>query len=79
MFGRKRSRSRESGASQGTEEIVVAADVERENDDHIPDLGSNGDFSLGPDQAMEEAYEVTRNHPIGRLLLKKSNRPDKPC
>ena len=70
MFGRKRSRSRESGASQGTEEIVVAADVERENDDHIPDLGSNGDFSLGPDQAMEEAYEVTRNHPIGRLLLK---------
>ena len=69
MFGRKRSRSRESAASQGTEEIVVAADIEREEEGNIPDLDSMGDI-LGPDQSLDEAYEITRNHPMGRLLLK---------
>jgi hypothetical protein len=69
MFGRRRSRSRESEPSQGTDEILVAADIEREGEVNNGET-SMGDM-LGPDQVQQdEAYMLTRNHPMGRILLK---------
>ena len=70
MF-RKRSRSRDSTSSQIPEEEIMV-DIERkerEFEGEMGDLESMGDI-FGPDQTLDtSAYDTTRNHPLGRLLL----------
>ena len=70
MF-RKRSRSRDSMSSITQEEEIEvdkskqARDIEGE----MGDLESIGDV-FGPDQTVDpSSYEITKNHPLGKLLL----------
>ncbi len=71
MFTRKRSRSRESAVSQGTEEII-AADIEGRGEGDQGDISeiAGGLDESGIDQPFDYHYQITNNHPLGRLLLK---------
>jgi len=71
MFTRKRSRSRESAVSQNTEEII-AADIEGRGEGDQGDISeiAGGLDESGIDQPFDYHYQITNNHPLGRLLLK---------
>jgi hypothetical protein len=70
MF-RKRSRSRDSASSttQDEEIGVETGNLGREAEGDMGDLESMGDI-FGPDQTIDPtSYDITRNHPLGKLLL----------
>ena len=70
MF-RKRSRSRDSASSttQDEEIGVETGNLGREAEGDMGDLESMGDI-FGPDQTLDPtSYDITRNHPLGKLLL----------
>ena len=69
MFTRRRSHSRESAVSQGTEEIVAVDIEERGDQGDLSEIIGREDES-GIDQPFDLHYQITRNHPMGRLLLK---------
>jgi hypothetical protein len=70
MF-RKRSRIRDSASSNTQDEEigVETGNLGREAEGDMGDLESMGDI-FGPDQTLDPtSYDITRNHPLGKLLL----------